>query len=60
MTCGNSQLSYGLRVRTDVSPGNFHLYRLLANDILARCYGYNSPTANDISADLIYVDRAIK
>jgi len=50
MTCGISELSCGLYTsdRIDISPGNFHLYRPLANDI-GQLLGYISPFTNGIS-----------
>jgi len=56
MTYGNSKLSYDQSAQTDISPGNFRLYRPFANDISARCEGCISPTASDVSG-LIYADR---
>ena len=57
MIYGNSELSYALyrSARTDISPGNFHLQRTVANDN-SPLQGYNSPSASDVS---MYVDRMI-
>jgi len=59
MTYGNSKLTCCLHrlAPTDISPGNFHLYRFVANDI-SPLLGYINPSASDVSG-LIYVDRMI-